>query len=356
MMRRTDLRQHPIHVIARPAFQNRDRNPYNALLYEHLHDYGIAAFEIDRLTDPGLKPSILHLHWPDARLKAPTRSGAIKQLIAQHLQIHGARRRGIKVVWTAHNLDSHEGVYPALEALFWRLFLRQVDAVISLSNYAEEQALERFPHLVRKKRFVIPHGHYREVYPNTICRGEARRKLGLPDDAFVLAFVGLIRSYKNVPHLLRTFRRMRNPEACLVVAGSVEWPESEDHLRSIARSDSRIRFAPGFVPEDELQTYFNAADLVVLPFREILNSGSALLALSFNRPVLAPAQGSISELRQSVGENWVRTYDGELTVRTLEDAITWAQGDRAEQPLLKGFDWKEIAAQTASAYEIVIDN
>jgi beta-1,4-mannosyltransferase len=352
----SDRRQYPVQVIAKPAFRNRDRNPYNALLYTHLRDHGVETFEIDRLADPGLQPSILHLHWPEARLQAPRFVGAAKQLAAQHLQIRSAKRRGIKVVWTAHNLGSHEAAYPGLEALFWRLFIPQVDAFISLSHFAEERALARYPDLARKKRFVIPHGHYREVYPNHISREEARRKLGLPDDAFVLAFVGLIRSYKNVPHLLQTFSKVQDPAIRLLVGGKVEGFESANRLRSIAAADARIRFNAGFVSEDAMQNYLNAADLVVLPFREILNSGSALLALSFDRPVLVPARGSVTELRKSVGERWVRTYDGELTASILEEAIAWARDDRPAHAPLRTFEWKNIAALTASAYEKVIDN
>jgi beta-1,4-mannosyltransferase len=94
-----------------------------------------------------------------------------------------------------------------------------------------------------------------------------------------------------------------------------------------------------------------AADLVVLPYREILNSGSAILALSFARPVLVPAQGAMTELQRDMGREWVRTYPGELRPRTLADALHWArQTPRDPARLFPNMSWETIARQTLRAY------
>src|SRR5690606_36127483 len=67
--------------------------------------------------------------------------------------------------------------------------------------------------------------------------------------------------------------------------------------------------------------YFRAADLVVLPYREILNSGTALLALSFDRPVLLPEAGAGDELTRRVGSEWVCTYEHELSATDIERGL-----------------------------------
>ena len=89
-----------------------------------------------------------------------------------------------------------------------------------------------------------------------------------------------------------------------------------------------IRFYFEFVQAAEMQRFMRAADLIVLPYREILNSGSVMLALSFSRPVLVPAFGALSELHQAVGPDWIWLYEGELTSTTLEDAIQWTNARR----------------------------
>ncbi len=91
-------------------------------------------------------------------------------------------------------------------------------------------------------------------------------------------------------------------------------------VETAAESDRRIKLDLRRIPSNEVQLLFSAADLVVLPFSDIMHSGSAMLALSFDRPVLVPARGSLPELQMRVGSEWVRTYDGELTPTILKDA------------------------------------
>jgi hypothetical protein len=89
------------------------------------------------------------------------------------------------------------------------------------------------------------------------------------------------------------------------------------------------------------------ADLMVLPFRDILNSGSSLLALSFNGPILVPAKGSLTELAQTVGPEWVRTYPESLTPEILADAIVWAAKPRPSPAPLESYSWERCGKETA---------
>jgi beta-1,4-mannosyltransferase len=92
----------------------------------------------------------------------------------------------------------------------------------------------------------------------------------------------------------------------------------------------------------------------VLPFTDITNSASALLALSFDRPVLVPSLGAMGELQALVGPDWVRTYCGDLTPAVLSDAITWAGPRAGAMPDLDALDWSAIARRTLSLYQAVI--
>jgi beta-1,4-mannosyltransferase len=343
-----------VQIVARPAFRNRHRNPYNWLLYTHLRELGVEVHEFADLDHLTSDHAILHLHWPEARLNAGPAHAALRQMLAQDRAISKARRLGIRIVWTVHNLRSHEQAHPWLERLFWRRFIPQLDAYISPSDAGRQAALERHARLARVPGFVIPIGHYRGVYPNAIDRAEARARLGIPAHVTVLGFVGLIRSYKNVPRLLSTFRRLPDPHIRLVIAGKPEWPETESRLRAAAGADPRVRLDLGYVPDDELQLYLNSADLVVLPFREILNSASALLALSYDRPVLVPDLGAMAELQASIGDHWVRTYGGDLTTASLVDAVRWVRSRPAmPRPHLEPLSWSRVAEATAEAYRMI---
>jgi hypothetical protein len=100
-----------------------------------------------------------------------------------------------------------------------------------------------------------------------------------------------------------------------------------------------------------VQCYLRAADLVVVPFTELTNSGSALLALSFDRPILVPARGAMAEVQALVGGDWVYTYEEELTPDLLAAALDWAvKRPKDAVPRLDALEWPEIARRTLTCY------
>jgi beta-1,4-mannosyltransferase len=340
-----------MQVLALPAFRTRQENPYNWLLYAAIQDVGVNVqeFTFSKLFQQHY--NIWHLHWPEMPLNRRNPLKALALLAFFGLQICLAKLRGTKIIWTVHNLRAHEGYYPRLEAWFWAGFTRQLDGFISLSQTGLEAARERFPHLRNTPGFVIPHSHYRGEYTCQISRQEARRELDLKPEEKVLLFFGRIRDYKNVPQLIDTFRTTPGDCLRLVIAGRPE-ARTLDLLQTLAQGDPRIQLHLEFVTNDRAQVFFQAADLVVLPYREILNSGSALLALSFNCPVLVPDRGSMGELQDLVGHDWVQTFS-ELTPTVLIEALAGSQAALGHAPL-EAFEGSRIAALTLEAYASVL--
>lgn len=193
-------------------------------------------------------------------------------------------------------------------------------------------------------------------------REEARLRLGIAQSARVVGFFGSVERYKGITELMEAFWALEDPRAILCVAGkSYLSPQERKHIEHIASHDRRVLLQLNYVPDAEVACYIRAADLVVLPFREILNSGSAVLALSLDRPVLVPAKGAMMELQQFAGAEWVRLYSGELTSMTLQqhlDAAVEGAARRGRCRALEsgwaGLDWKDLAQLTLNAYESVI--
>ena len=137
--------------------------------------------------------------------------------------------------------------------------------------------------------------------------------------------------------------RAAGPGARLLIAGRPRGGASTTRLAAAAAADRRIRLPLRFVPDDELQVWLRAADVVVLPFRDILTSGSAILALSFGRPVVAPALGCLPETVPTAGV----LYDPDAPMR--RDARcrrTWCHGAAARARPRTGLG--TIAASTAA--------
>ena len=347
-----------MRILALPAFRNRRENPYNASLYEALQrlpGVTVAEFTNRRLLTE--RWDILHIHWPDAPLHRANAQAAAVYGVWLIARVMWARMRGAKIVWTVHNLRSHHTAYPAVERRLWNAFVPLVDACIHLSQAGKEMALEAFPGLASKHHSIVPHGHYRGCYRNDSGRDEARHELGIRSDAPVIAFVGQIKAYKNVSGLVRAFFEAAHASAYLVIAGRPADAAIEADLRAVAQKHPRIICHFGLIPDDRMHLYLNACDLAVFPYREILNSGSAILALSFNRPALVPARGAMAELRELAGADWVFTYEGStLTAPALSAALEKAATPfRPAECDLSALSWETIASSTYNAYRLVLE-
>ena len=142
----------------------------------------------------------------------------------------------------------------------------------------------------------IEHGHWIGYYPNVIDRTAARQALGVSEDDFLYLFLGACKPYKDLEKLVESFADMPDT-ASLYIVGRFMNADYEAKIRGmIDNVGGRITLITGFVPDDELQTYFNACDITVLSYAEVLTSGSAMLSLSFGRPVIAPAIGFMRDV------------------------------------------------------------
>ncbi len=267
---------------------------------------------------------VLHVHWPEVlvRRRTPSRTWLAATLLRLGLlRARGGRR---VVVRTVHNLEPHEGQAPAVR--------RALDAVdratrgwVVLNGHTPPPG----PGPVA----VIPHGTYTQWYA------------GAPEPAAVpgrIAYVGLVRPYKGVDDLVRAFRSTADDALTLHVCGRPQDEAAADALRALAGDDPRIHLDLRHLPDADLAREVRQAELVVLPYRAMHNSGAALLALSLGRPVLVPRNPVTDDLAAEVGAAWVQRLEGALDGGALVDAWSRARG-LTGAPDLGARDWDEIA-------------
>lgn len=344
-----------LKIMAWPAFKNKNENPYNWLLYSNMKNEEITIddFSIrDALTK---KYDIFHVHWPDAVLNNSKNviEAKIKASIIFFV-IRLMKARGTKIVWTAHNLKTHDKNFAQFEEKYWNNFLKQVDGTINLTETGYKEMLKIFPFSSKVKHAIVSHGHYKNVYEKTISKEAAKKQLGIPENAQVLTFIGQIREYKNVPKLVKIFQEVQQSDVYLVIAGK---PKTESLLNSIvnaSQSNNKVKLFLKFIPDEEMQVYINSSDLVVLPYQDILNSGSALLSLSFERPILVPNKGALKELKKDIGEDWIITYEDDFTSEELTQALNKVKNQSDKKIDLSPLDWDHLAKKTSDFYKELI--
>jgi beta-1,4-mannosyltransferase len=188
-----------------------------------------------------------------------------------------------------------------------------------------------------------------------VSRAAAREKLAIKDSEVVFLFLGAVRPYKGVLELIDAFRTLATDHALLVIAGR---PLNDDFARKIeiaGKALDNVRFHPGFVQDEEIQVYMNAADIVVLPYRHVLSSGAALLAMSFGKPCIAPAIGCLADVLDASG---AFLYDPECEAgllesmrRAVEARDTLGRMGAHNREKVLQWTWQKAAEATNALYE-----
>jgi glycosyltransferase involved in cell wall biosynthesis len=303
------------------------------------------------------RPDVIHVHWTEPYISGGRKDVSRARSLRTLTELRLLRAAGVRVVWTAHDLSRHDRAIDPLEVGFNRALFRLSSAVIVHCEAAREALLStlRVGSSQVGKMTVIPHGHYLGAYPDTISRAEARQRLALPAEGRVVVFVGWVRPYKGVRELVEAFAGVDEPTARLVIAGTPLPEGFGTQLDALAARDERVTTRLSFVPDEELQVYLRAADVVALPYREIFTSGSVLLAMSFGRAVIAPRRGCIAE---AVDGSSAILYDADdvdglgRALRTAMTADLDALGARA-RARCDDFGWGHIADRTQEVYRAV---
>ncbi|RCJ25518.1 hypothetical protein A6770_27685 [Nostoc minutum NIES-26] len=283
-------------------------NPYQIQLYENLTSLGVKIEPTNCSTLYLLstikqsKVHILHLHWLDHFFL--TRTNKLKSFLKLILfisQLFILRLMNIKIIWTVHNVKNHQNKHLGLDRLGSILVSRLAHGLIVHSKSAKNEILKVFNIRQDKKIFIVPHGNYIDVYKNKISQIEARKCLNIPDSSLVLLFFGLIHPYKGVLDLTKALKQLNYEDVCLVIAGKPCNEVMAKHLAQEAEDNKKIKFISGLVPDEQVQVYMNACDVVVLPYKEFLTSGAVILAMSFGKACVAPRKGCINEVLDDTG-------------------------------------------------------
>jgi len=250
-------------------------------------------------------------------------------------------------VITAHDILPREP-RPGQVAATRRL-LRRMDAVVVHSEHGarrlrEEAGVER-PH-------VIPHGAF-DYLTRLPDEAPLPSELAAVEAPVVLCF-GLMRPYKGIELLIEAFHEVRGAE--LWVVGMPRMP-LEPLREAAARVEATVRFVPRFVPDAEVPAYFRRADVVVLPYRQIDQSGVLYTALAFGKPMVLTDVGGFAE----VGVGRVVPPNAPLALAAAIQELVDDPGERerlaaaAREAAAGPYSWDAIAARTLALYRHLLD-
>src|SRR5882672_3259099 len=208
-----------------------------------------------------------------------------------------------RVALTAHNVNQarRDGKDSLLNRLTLRIQYRLCNHIFVHTLKMKDELCQDFD--VSEEAVTIIRHPINNAFPDTaLTPSEAKQKLGLREEEKAILFFGRLRPYKGIEDLLAAFRLLvpKHPDYRLILASEPK-KGSEAYRDEILRTLEKD-FKPGqvisriqFIPDDEMELYLKAADVLVLPYKEIFQSGVLFLAYSYGLPVIATDVGSFRE-------------------------------------------------------------
>lgn len=318
------------------------------LFYVRLIRYAVTA-----------KPKIFHILW-DNKL----------QLLDRTLLVFFYKLAGKKVVFTAHNVNAgrRDQKDSWLNRITLRCEYKTVDHLFVHTKKMKDELVEEFD-VKSDKITVIPYGINNAVPFTELSGEESRRQLGLQNREKVILYFGAIKEYKGLEYLVAAFQQIAaGGDYRLIIAGERK-KGYEEYWQSIQRmiergpSRERILQKIEFIPDSETEIYFKAADVAVLPYTEIFQSGILFMAYAYGLPVIATSVGSFSEdiLEGRTGYT-CRPQDPDDIARTIQryfaSDLYRELGQRREE--IRGFaysshSWEVVAGLTKDIYSALIE-
>jgi glycosyltransferase involved in cell wall biosynthesis len=210
---------------------------------------------------------------------------------------------GKKIALTAHNVNAgtRDATDTPLNRLTLKIQYRLVHHIFVHTDKMKRELVEEFG-VGQTAVSVIPYGINNAVPHTELTPDDARRRLGIRRGEKTLLFFGNIAPYKGLEYLVAAFEQVvaRGGDYRLIVAGRAK-KGCEKYVagirQSLSRGGNRDRAIVkiDFIPDDDMELYFKAADVSVLPYTHIFQSGVLFLGYSFGLPVIAADVGSMRE-------------------------------------------------------------
>ena len=322
-------------------------NPYQKLFYQALNEnFDLAVEGYDQ---KGLRKELIdrkkgkfkyiHLHWLHNFFDFDDPS-----VLANTLEALGyAKQNGFKVIYTAHNICSHDSENAEDEKRYREQILSFVDHALAHGELAKQRLIREFE-VPEASIDIVPHGTYGDFYGEKVDKIQAKEKFGIPAQSTVFLFFGNIKGYKGIFNLLSRFHKLREKrdDIYLIIAGRVLDQELMPELTK-QTMDANILFRPGFVQNDEVVDYFSCADLCVLPYESVLTSGAAMLSLTLRCPILAPSIGVLPEVvNEDVGILFDSFDDMEVKMEFFSRSNNNSFMEMSYSAFLEQYDWRML--------------
>ena len=259
------------------------------------------------------------------------------------------RKYNVKYVATVHDiLPFNEKCY---DMHYHRKLYALADSVILQAPNNIERFASLFPES-KQKTHMIPHGHMLD-YVEMADKIESREKLKIPQNKTVFLFFGQIKKVKGVDILLESIAQLKDKysELYLVVAGNV-WKSDFTSCENIIKKynlDSVLKLDIRYIPDEEVKYYYSAADVCVLPYTDVYQSGVIQLAYGYKKPVISSDLPAFTQFVKEGETGYIsKAGDCHTLAQAIEKALIQKDnlqrlGENGYSLVRNELDWSDLA-------------
>ena len=263
-----------------------------------------------------------------------------------------------KVVLTVHDVSSFSNSSNSL--IITNMIYKLTDRIITHNQFSKSELVNVNADL-SSYISIVPHGNYIPFINIQFNKEKSRKQLAIPNNRRVLLFFGMIKKVKGLEILLSALKGVvkENPDVLLVIAGK-PWENDFSLYQNIIDENNLsdyILLHTKFIQQEDVEHYYCASDLVVLPYTKIYQSGVLMMTLSFERPALVSDLPPLTEII-SDNENGflfktenMSDLTNKLNSILLDEVLMERVRFKGVEFIKKKHDWLDIGRQTLQVYQ-----
>lgn len=278
---------------------------------------------VDNFWDNNKKYDIVNIQWPEEIFKYIIEE---IDLVKLKNRIEELKEQKTGILYTRHNSSPHFRNDNVLK--LYHLVEKFSDGVIHLGKYSFNEILKTNLN-TKINNFLIPHHIYENTYNENISKEEARKKLDLPLEKFVILAFGRFRDNSELFMLLKAYLSFRKKDKYLLAPRMLNFSKKKSLLKNLIYSIINIFFRvfsinannyDEIIDNDLLPYYLSASDVVFIQRKKILNSGNLPLGFLFKKVVLGPNCGNVNEILLETGNPIFDPKENKSIVNALENS------------------------------------
>ncbi len=232
------------------------------------------------------KPDVVYYDWIQSFILGKTLLITLLKCLCFYIEINYLTRiKRTPIVHTLHNMHNHAKRWVYIERWMYTYFLKKCTRIRVYAESTRSKVVAQFG-TDPKRIYIIQDVPFHYYYPNHTSFGESRNYLQISPQKFVYLSLGMMKPYKGIEELVKAFSKVSGENDVLIIAGPTDSPMYVESIRQLINNHPNILLHNRLIENDKLQMYFNSANVVVLPFRNIEHSSSIDLAMSFKKPII----------------------------------------------------------------------